>query len=74
MGRIWAVLTALLLSYAGYDQYEKNQGSVVVNVEAAEAQPEILNREQVKALIGEAIAANNKQLANTYKKLESWEK
>ena len=70
-----SVLTALS-GYLGWDKYEQMQApaAVTVNVEAPEAQPEILNREQVMVLIGEAIAQNNKHIQSTYKKLESWEK
>ncbi len=85
MGRIWAILTALLVSYAGYDQYEKSQAAVEttvnVNVEGIDPAPEqvhshaaVVSRDQINAIVAAAIAANNKELNITYKKLESWEK
>ncbi len=82
-GRLWALAATVLLSYAGYDQYEKattaTETTVNVNVEGVDAAPvhahgEVLSREQVQALIAAAITAHDKELGITYKKLESWEK
>lgn len=86
MGRIWALLTALLVSYAGYDQYEKSQAAVEttvnVNVEGIDQAPNaevhsharVLSREAIEALIAGAIAKQHEADIVIFKQKEEWEK
>lgn len=82
-GRIWALLAALLASYAGYDQYEKSQAStettVNVNLEsvpdnvAVHSHGPVLTREQVAAIVAAAIARQHQADLAIFKQKESWE-
>lgn len=83
-GRIWAVLTAVLVSYAGYDQYEKRtaatETTVNVNLESvpdeviAHAHGEVLSRSSIESLVKELLREQDRRNLATFKQLEAWEK
>lgn len=82
-GRIWALLATVLLSYAGYDQYEKSQAStettVNVNLEsvpdnvAVHSHGPVLTREQVGAIVASAVAKQHQIDLTIFKQKEDWE-
>lgn len=86
--RIYGIILAAIASYFGYEKVEEYRASepakvdstVNVNIEsvpdalASHSHGPVLSRDQVRGLIKEAIEANNKEIAVTYKQLESWER
>jgi len=83
-GRLWAIAATLLMSYAGYDQYEKRTGEAVTTVNVnLESVPDevvqhshgrVLSGTDIKLMIREEISAYDAQVKETYKPLEAWEK
>jgi hypothetical protein len=79
--KIWAALFTVAASYMGYEkaqEYKSSGVQVDVKVESKDNGPvhahgPVVGRDAIKALIKEAIDAQNEKNFGIYKKLESWE-
>jgi hypothetical protein len=82
--KVFAICTALLASYAGYDQYEKRSApsdtTVTVNVESVpdnmtnvHSHPTVVSRTTIDAVVKQAIADQHAKDLKIFKQKESWE-
>lgn len=82
--KLFAILTTVLASYAGYDQYQKRTTpeSTAVTVNVASVPDEMTERHshgkvfsqfEIEALIAKALHEQDKKNIETFKRKEAWE-